>query len=166
MRRLEVEGDATRRCRKHRRVKSPKRSWRRAAETQTGVFPQPARSLLHIDSSSPRRPILRQNPFVFLPIALLFARHTNGSGIKIFSPNARLTMRNRLLAGCVKSARFLLEEPFFWAVFRRFLAGAVLWWRSLPSRRRCHGGGASRSQLDGQSSTAAPVRRGPELDDV
>jgi len=60
---------------------------------------------LHIDSSSPlyplegcRRPILRQNPPVFLPIALLFGRHTSESGIKIFSPNARFTMRNGLLA--------------------------------------------------------------------
>ena len=56
-----------------------------------------ASSLLRIDSTSPRRRILRQNPPVFLQIALLFGRHTNESGIKIFSPTTRFTTHNRLL---------------------------------------------------------------------
>lgn len=52
-----------------------------------------------MSSTSPRRLISHQKPPVFLRMALLYRRHTNDHGVKVFSPRGWSAMRNRLIAG-------------------------------------------------------------------
>ena len=52
---------------------------------------------MHIDSTSPRRLILRQDSFELPRNSAAIPRYTNEFGNKIFSPRARSARRNRLL---------------------------------------------------------------------
>jgi len=101
--------------------------------------------------------MLRQNPPVFLEIALLFGGHTNASGINIFSPTTRFTTCNRLLGTAQISTAEALQAVIGWRLV--FLSREV---RTTPVDRAPYDDGrhfrtdrfvASDSPVNGSAST-------------